>query len=136
MSKSKKRVKTGRVKTIGISKVYNTGNYTNVRYEIQAELSPGDSAGATMIEIARIINALRPITIPSCIDQLNAARAKLLLERSHYEKENYSSWLKQEEQYNRLVAKRKRAVEDLDRLGGTATFKDAKLSWDDNEDYF
>lgn len=132
--KTPKKVKTGRVSSIGISRLYNTGNYTNVRYDLSCQIEKGESAKATMMEMLRVLVALRPTPRPGCLDQLEAARKTPLTQRSEYVKEHYPDWLREEAEYKRDMARRRQAVDDLDRMGGTAVMKDAKLSWEDNDD--
>lgn len=132
--KPPKKVKTGRVSSIGISRLYNTGNYTNVRYDLSCQIEKGESAKATMLEMVRVLVALRPISRPSCLDQLATTRTKMLSNRSNYEKEHLAEWLKVEQEYKNAIGERRRAIEDLDRMGGTATMLDHKLSWEDNDD--
>ena len=129
-----KKVKTGRVSSIGISRLYNTGNYTNVRYDLSCQIEKGESAKATLLEMVRVLHMLRPISRPSCLDQLEAARKTPLTQRSEYVKMHYPDWLREEAEYKREMARRRQAVEDLDRMGGTATMLDHKLSWEDNDD--
>lgn len=133
-TKKAKRVKTGRVTAITISRLYNTGNYTNVKYDLSCQIEKGESAKATMLEMVRILVAIRPITRPDGLDQLARVREKKLSERSAYEKEHYGDWLRIEQEYRNSLAKRNQAVEELDRLGGSCTMKDAKLLWEDYDD--
>ena len=132
--KTPKKVKTGRVSSIGISRLYNTGNYTNVRYDLACQIEKGESAKGTLLEMVRVLVALRPISRPSCLDQLAIARKKKLTDRSAYENEHLPEWLKQEQEYRNEMGARRRAIEDLDRMGGTATLIDHKLSWEDNDE--
>lgn len=129
-----KKVRTGRVSSISVSRLYNTGNYTNVKYDLACSLEKGESAKATLFEMVRILSALRPISAPDCLDSLERVREKKLSERSTYEKEHFPGWLRQEQRYKDALARRRQAVEELDRLGGTATMIDHKLNWDDLDD--
>lgn len=133
-TKKAKKVKTGRVSSIGISRLYNTGNYTNVKYDLACTIEKGESAKATLLEMVRVLVALRPISRPGCLDQLASARKQKLTELSPYTKEHMPEWLKEEQEYRNEMGARRRAIEDLDRMGGTATMIDHKLSWEDNDE--
>lgn len=133
MKRKKKQQPRARITAIGVTKLYNTGNYTNVKYDLSAEVPKGASAAETLRELAAILVALRPLSVPSCLDQLRSARRKKLSERSEYEKEHFSTWLAAETEYHKEAAKRERAVEQLDNLGGCSVSRDAKNKWEDDD---
>lgn len=127
------KVKTGRVSSISVSRLYNLGNYQNVKYDLTCEVPRGASAEATLLEIVRIIRALGPIRSPECLPQLESAREKSLTERSEYQKAHFHEWLAEETSHRMKLNARMRAVHDLDRLGGVATYTDHKMSWQDDD---
>lgn len=133
-TKKSKRLKTGRVSAITISRLYNTGNYTNVKYDLTCVVEKGESAKATMLQMLHTLNSLRPVHRPDSLDQLGRIREKKLSERSAYEKEVFGQLLKTEQEYKNSLAKRLCAIEELDRMGGTVTMRDAKLSWEEADE--
>ncbi len=130
MKKTKSK-RTGRITAISVSRLYNTGNYTNVKYELSAEVPKGASPGETLRQMVFVLQALRPISRPDCLDQLRRARTKKLSERSEYDKEHYSDWLRIEAEWKKELAEREVAVGLLEALGGTSESRDAKLDWQD-----
>ncbi len=132
MPKKTKPKKTGRIVHVGVSRLYSLGNYENCRYEVSAEVSKGQSPKETLLQLVQIVKALKPIGRPSCLNELKAARKKLLSERTAWEKEHYSSWLEQEKLYNEARRQRVAAIELMDEMGVTRTEKDAKTTWDDD----
>lgn len=119
-----------------MSRVYNTGNYTNVSYSITAEVPKGASAKGTLFELCHTMQLLKPIKRPDCLDRLERVRKKPAEEQSAYEKENLPEWMEQAEVYARRLADRQAALESLDDLGGAMEKRDAKTSWDDDDTYF
>lgn len=124
--------KTGRIVHVGVSRLYSLGNYENCRYEISAEVTKGQSPKETLLQLVQIARALKPITHPSCLNELKAARKKLLSERTAWEKEHYKHWLEQEALFNEAKRQRVAAIELMDEMGVTRTEKDHKNSWDDD----
>lgn len=142
---------------ITIGRLYNSGNYEHVRYELTAEVKEGESAAVTLLGMERILCALNPK--PSAAVKTNA---DLERERTRI------SDLKQmtDEQFVRSVGSHveggrdayirrvteslaedtvKRAEWDhrykqarklLDDLGGASKWVDAKLSWDNDIDEY
>lgn len=86
--KTKSKLCLARIDSIGVSKVYNTGNYTNVKYELHAAPEPGDDAAAVLKELVYIIQMLRPLYKPDCFDSFTRAIKKTEEEQSAYEREN------------------------------------------------
>jgi hypothetical protein len=131
MKKTKPK-RTGRVTSVSVSRLYNLGNYENVKYELSAEVTKGASPSETLAQLANTISALKPVTKPPCQASLNAARKKKISERSEYEKEQYSSWLEAERTYNALKKARVEGVLELDKMGATSTATDHKQNWEDD----
>ena len=132
MPKKPKPKKTGRVSFVSVSRLYNLGNYQNVKYELAAEIAKGESPSETLIKLTEVILALRPISPPDhALVSLKAARKKKLSERSEYEKENFSSWLEAERDYRQKIDARRNAVLALDLMGGSSVSTDHKQNWDD-----
>lgn len=125
------KTKPARVTMIEVSRLYNLGNYQNVSYRIAAEVPKGASAKNTLATLAHIVAMLQPIPRPGCLDQYLDAIKKDDTARSTYEKENLADWSERVAAFRAKELKRDTAIETLDELGGTRTFKDAKNEWED-----
>lgn len=127
-------LKRARVTSISVSRVYNTGNYTNVKYEIGAEVPKGGSAVQTLRDLVHTIQMLKPVRKPDCIERLKEIQKKTLEEQSAYEKEHAKEWAEEAAEYHQRCHERLEAIFRLDELGGAATHRDAKQSWDNYDD--
>lgn len=134
--KTKTTKPKARITSISISRLYNTGNYTNIKYDIAAEVPAGVSAADTLKELYYVLQMLKPLHKPGCYEQFKATIAKMEGEQSEYEKEHLPEWREEFEQFNAWKAAREAAVKSLDALGGTSTKRDAKKTWDDDDPYF
>jgi hypothetical protein len=132
MSKIKKvkKVKCGRVTHVGISRLFNLGNYCNRKIEIGAEVAQGQSASETMRRLFLITERLRPLRKPSCAASYEAAVKKAAEEQSEYEKANLPSWIAEMGDWTLATHLRLTALQELDDLGGHTDEKDAKTDWD------
>lgn len=133
-NKTKKTTPNARVTSISVSRLFNLGNYENVKYDIAAELPEGTSAKAVLLQLASTVWALGPIRTPHCRQEYEDALKKVDAQRSNYEKEHMQEWQERMAAYHTKVAARAQAVEELDNLGATSTRKDAKNTWDDPDD--
>lgn len=132
-TKTKKQPKA-RITSISVSRLYNTGNYTNVKYDLTAEVPEGASAVEALRQMVYTLRCLRPISRPSCSESFEAAVKKTEKEQTNYEKENLPEWRDRMAVYHTQKANRDAAVLALDDLGGTRTKRDAKNSWDSWDD--
>lgn len=122
-----------KVTHIEVSRVYNTGNYTNVKYTLGAEVPRGASATGTLRELVYVLSLLKPISRPDCLDSLERARKKTAEEQTAYEKENVESWAERSAAFHQRCADRLAAVNSLDDLGASMEKRDAKKTWDDED---
>ena len=141
-----------RISRISIGRVYNLGNYEHVRYELTVDVPEGESAAAAVIGMERIVEGLRPDrSSPSAADlersQFAIDEAKKMsaaaFERQHgnpvggpdaYIARMQESLDKANADRAASQARQRRARRLFDDLAGAETFKDAKLSWDDDYD--
>lgn len=134
-----------RITSIGLSRVYNTGNYTNIKLKLGAEVPPGASARQTLLALSRILSAANPgpnirrsdveraeriLANPEALgkDTVDPKRRRAFIRSQVKEAKELMAQVKRHE------ARRELALAALDNLGGTITEKDAKLSWGD--DYY
>lgn len=123
-----------RVTSISVSRLYNTGNYTNARYDLNVEIPPGVSANETFREVTAILGALRPLVRPSAIVSLENARNTLFKDLSDYQKQHMAEWEAEEKEYLQRKQLQDDMLKRLDDLGGTETYTDAKQNWEDDCD--
>lgn len=144
-----------KVSRITIGRVYNLGNYENVRYELSVDIGPGESAAAAGRGLSKIINALKPakgsIKTASalvCEDRRILAMRELLEKhgpevfqqrQGHFEgtakqyiKRCADSHREEVKARAEWLKRRAKAVEAFDDLGGTEQWKDHKQDWDDD----
>lgn len=133
MSKKKKSPpKCGRVTSVGISRLFNLGNYCNRKIEISAQVGPGESAHDTLANLYWIVERLGPIHKPEACRQLEAATKKPAGEQSEYEKAHLDEWADEASRYHTRVADREMAIKLLDDLGAVTAERDHKSTWDDD----
>jgi len=142
---------------ITIGRLYNLGSYEHVRYELTAEVPPGESPATAIIGLEKIISALSPKTHTHSRDELEreklgveAMRKRLAEGLDAFHRSYGSSFVGTPEEYiqrcqdsydknvvERLAwetraAKARKMLEDL---GGAANWKDAKLDWDNDTEF-
>ena len=117
---------------VSISRLYNLGNYQNVKYEIGAEVPDGQNATDVFKELRFIMAALKPIAKPDCIHEYRRALKETEESRSTYQKEHFTEWEEAIAAYTKRFELREQALKALDSLGGNALYRDAKNEWDDD----
>lgn len=140
------------IKAITIGRVYNLGNYEHVRYEIQAICDEGD-AQLTIIALERLIDGLRPavgIKSKAELDRDATRIAEMRTMSAAAFERQYGNPVGGQDAYiarcvcdhaeeckkrDASIKRSKRIRQLFDDLGGAAVYKDAKLSWDDDENY-
>lgn len=130
MKTKKKQTPKARVTSIAVSRLYNLGNYQNVKYDIAAEVPLGGSAKDTLLELLYILQMMKPSHRPSCWEETKAAEKKLPTELTEREKMHLQEWQEECGAYRRHCVERDEAVASLDSLGGSSHAKDARKSWD------
>ena len=143
---------------ITIGRLYNTGSYEHVRYELTVEVPQGESPATAIIGMEKILAALSPKTHTRSRDEL--AREAKLIEEMHRLlsddgpdefRKRHSYFVGTPEEYigrcesahtasviardawESRCAKARKLLEDL---GGAANWKDAKLDWDNDDNDF
>lgn len=145
-----------KITKITIGRLYNLGSYEHVRYEISVEVPEGESSATALIGLEKIVTALSPKTHTHSRDELRREALSLeimgkdlaLPEDEFRRKHGFFEgvpidYVKRcNEFYAEKVAQRdawekrgKKARFLLDDLGGAANWKDAKLDWENDNDY-
>lgn len=138
-----------RIKTIQIGRVYNLGNYEHVRYEITAEVEPGEDPSQVMTGLEKVIEGLRPVKGVASVSELNRTRIEVEKMRTMTDAEwerSYGGYTGTRaeiiERYHvgyckevtaraEALTRAKGARKMLSDLNGAAIWKDAKLDWED-----
>ena len=148
-----------RTTKITIGRLYNLGSYEHIRYDITVELQPGESAEKAMLGLERIINGLAPESkwgVHSDIE-LDRERKRLGEMAEHLVKLDESAfraryghfvgtpleyYLRCADGHANNVSRRAKAVTRaatarrmLDDIGGASQWKDAKLDWENDDDF-
>lgn len=132
-----------RVTRITIGRLYNLGNYEHVRYEIAADVGDRGDACAVFTRLTRIIEALKPARFMNSMDglqrRIDGLRSKIAAEPDESERrvleDNIKESLSQIARQLRWEQRRQAAIQALEDLGGSSKEIDAKLFWDDDEEY-
>lgn len=132
-AKPPKKLKT-RITQITMAVLYNLGRYEHVRYELSAEVGPGESAKAAFEEVRYILAVLKPLRTPDCLASYNEACKLEDAQRSEYQKANIDAWASEVGAWNTAKARRADAIKALDTLGGNSKFRDAKQDWENQDD--
>ena len=134
------------IRRITIGRLYNLGNYEHVRYELSVEIGEGRSAALALRNTIRLLKAVNPKPpVPS----YDYERAKSQIEKPDDWHKNIEDKTQQAKARKEMVVAAKKTVKKfetwvnrrhaaelvLDDIGGTKAFKDAKLSWSDDDDY-
>lgn len=145
------------ISRVTVGRVFNLGNYENVRYELSVDVPAGESAATALVALEKIIGALTPKGSP--ISEAELKRDKLQIEEMHRCLSNdgpdafkrINAWhmagKESPEEYIAMreatlaenskkleawKAKHEKARKLLDDLGGAAVWKDAKQDWEDD----
>ena len=146
-----------KISKITVGRLYNLGNYEHVRYEITAEIKEGESAATTIKGVEAVLAGLSPVEKAGIVSKSDIERRTREIEEmrtmpaADWERRyghcvgkvaevigRYEESLEEDVAKRDAVLKRAREARELfDDLGGAAEWKDAKLSWhdDDEDDY-
>lgn len=134
-----------KVTRLTIGRLYNLGNYEHIRYEITVEIGEGRSASLALRNTMRILRAANPKPPVSSFDY-ESAKKRLedpeswhknvtpVSERKKRIKEMVANAKNTVKRHDNWMARRKVAESMLDDIGATRVFKDAKLSWGEDDD--
>lgn len=142
---------------ITIGRLYNLGSYEHVRYELTAEIPEGQSPGTAIIGMEKILAALSPKTSTHSRSELDreakrleAMKTQLLAhgeerfrrDHGHFEgtpeeylarcEKSLAENVARRDAWEARSAKARKLLEDL---GGAANWRDAKLEWEDDDEY-
>jgi|GEM_PF-1592868 len=142
---------------ITIARLYNTGSYEHIRYEITVDLNAKDSAEKALIRLEQIMEALKPER-SACVDTagelerekrridemiqelLKDGEDKFRHNHGHYQGTALEYIARCQKCHQQAVDRRmhyedraRQARKALDDMGGVSKWKDAKLDWQENQ---
>lgn len=134
-----------KVSRFTIGRLYNLGNYEHVRYELTVEVGEGRSAAVALKNTLRLLRAVNPKPPVSSFDY---ERALLQIAKPEDWHKNIQDEAQQAKLRKEMVVEAKKVVKKfeawakrrhaaelvLDDIGCAKAFKDAKLSWDNDDD--
>jgi hypothetical protein len=125
-----------RVTSIVVERLFNLGNYENVKVGVRVEVCNGDDPGRLVISLENILNDLRAKHGVSdwYLDRAKAALAKPEAELEQQEKDSLDDYRKAVAKVEEAAERRRKAREALSTLDYTVERKDHKQSWDDGDD--
>jgi hypothetical protein len=143
--------KQARISRITVGRLYNLGNYENVRYDLTVEIPEGQSAVTAIVGLEKIIAGMAPIRGVKSEAEIGndafrvEAMKKLTTDdwnrqfghckgyreevTARYEKDCKADKLKR----NKAIKLAAKARALFNSLGGAAQWKDAKLNWQDGD---
>ena len=134
-----------RVTRLTLGRVYNLGNYENMRVEVQVEVPTGSSATAAFVTVERLLSELGescPVEEYAYNSAMNRAaltdeqwKERCGDERWEAEKaEALKEFAALDQEMKAWKHHQARARNMLDNLNATYTSKDHKLDWESDED--
>lgn len=133
MKKTTKPAKCGKVTSLSVSRLYNLGNYQNVKFDLTVQVGPGESASQTFTNVMWIINQLRPLRVPECQESYENAIKLPAETQSEYQKQHLEEWASEMTTWAEKKRRRAEAVAAFDDLGGVSKYTDHKEKWDDED---
>lgn len=127
-------VEQSRVQGIYVERVYNLGNYENIKVGVRVDVGRDDDPGLVLASLERIFNDLRA---DSGVDKFELRRAERILAKPEAElDEDDRKRLDQAREYVRrreeAKERRRRARQALAALNYTLQYKDHKEDWADD----
>ena len=124
-----------RISKIHLGRVYNLGNYENIRYEISVDIGVNDNPAEVLIRLEKILKGLYLKSGVSGYElrQFEELMAKPEDQHSEYEKKSLPSLKEKYERHEKAKRIRLAAREPLATLNASSEFTDHKLDWDDED---
>lgn len=126
-----------RITRISLGRVYNLGNYENLRVELAIDVAEGDDAASVFKNASAILANLHA---KSGVDSYDKARARriLAIPEAALDEDDRKRlpWAKEiTEKFEAAKARRLAARAALSTLEFSSQYKDHKLDWEDEDDY-
>lgn len=113
------KLKRPRIRTISIARLHSLGNYEHVKVELTADVPEGASAKATLLELAAVVERLKPVRKPYNYDHAVSVLNKTAEALSEAEKYCLDEYREIVRNHAALKELQTAAIETLDQLGGS-----------------
>lgn len=135
-----------RITSLSVGRVYNLGNYENLRFEITVDIPQGRSPSLVLKNLAFVMRAANPKGPHSRFDYDHAVtklkdpaawhkNVKPDKERRKRIRDMVKDCKKIVREYEAWLKRRAIAQSMLDRIGAVRQFKDHKNDWQDDLDF-
>jgi hypothetical protein len=126
-----------RITGVTIERLYNLGNYENIKYGVRVEIRDGDDPRRVVAHLERIFDNLRAKSGVSSyeLERAKESLAKPESELNSLDRENRETYQNRIRRHEQAQARRKWAREALSILEFTDERKDHKQDWDDDDRY-
>jgi hypothetical protein len=138
MSESKnglnESIEQSRVETVYVERLFNLGNYENIKYGLRVAVAPGDDPGRILVSLENIFNDLHAKHGVSdwFLERAKAALAKPEAEIDELEKDKLDDYRASVAKVEETKERRRKAREALATLNYTSEHKDHKEDWEDD----
>ena len=127
-------IERSRVESLHIERVYNLGNYENIKVGVRVTVGQDDDPGRVLASLERIFNDLRA---DSGVDKFELRRAERILATPESDLDEHDAKrIDQSREYIRrdteAKERRRRARQALASLNYTSQYKDHKEDWEDD----
>jgi hypothetical protein len=129
-------VDTSRVESVYVERLFNLGNYENIKYGMRVVIAPGDDPGRVLASLENILNDLRADHGVSdwYLERAKRALAKPEAELTASDKESLDEYREAFRKVEEASERRRKAREALATLNYTSEQKDHKKNWADRDD--
>ena len=123
-----------RVEGLYVERLFNLGNYENIKYGVRVAVGQGDNPGRVLVNLENILNDLyaKSGVTDYVLDKAKRALAKPESELDEHEKvalDDYRGYVQRDEDARE---RRRKAREALATLDYTVEHKDHKEDWDED----
>jgi hypothetical protein len=127
-------IEKSRVQSIHVERVYNLGNYENIKVGVRVDVGTNDDPGLVLACLERIFNDLRA---DSGVDRYELRRSERILSKPEADlDEDDRKRLDQSREYmgrhEAAKERRRKARQALATLNYTSQYKDHKEDWEDD----
>lgn len=131
---SNESIERSRVESIYVERLFNLGNYENIKYGVRVAIGQDEDPGLALASLERIFNDLRD---DGGVDKYELSRAKRTLEKPEAElddldKRYLDSYREKIRLHEEAKERRRRARQSLAALNYTSEHKDHKEDWADD----
>lgn len=126
---------TARVSRFTIGRLYNLGSYEHIRYELSIDVPEGASAKEAFDHAMSILGRLNPKPPVDSYALGTATRvlASPAADLSEWEAQELTKYREVVAKYDAWKAEKDAVSKELDAIGVTRVYKDAKEEWDQED---